>query len=116
MNLTLRIHTSTRRFILKQSRPWVEKYPEIEAPWERSQSELRFYERARAIPAVARRMPRLIAGDAAARVLLLEDLVDARDLTSLYSQPGETMRDDEIDTLAAYLGALHAGTRGSVSC
>ena len=114
MNLTLRIHTSARRFILKQSRPWVEKFPEIEAPWERSQSELRFYERAKTIPGVAERMPTLIAGEGAARVLLLEDLADARDLTSLYSEPGETLRDEEIDALAASLAALHAATRGSV--
>jgi len=123
MNLTLRIHTSARRFILKQSRPWVEKYPEIEAPWDRSQSELRFYQYVSAIPGVRDRMPRLIAGQAADRVLLLEDLEEARDFTSLYqlgsvdSRTGDSsdaIRDDEIEELAAYLRALHGTTRGTV--
>jgi 5-methylthioribose kinase len=115
MNLTLRIHTSTRRFILKQSRPWVEKYPEIEAPWDRSESELRFYQRVSSMAGVAERMPQLLGGEAADRVLLLEDLSGARDLASLYSEPKTAeLREVEIDALAAYLSALHAGTRGRV--
>ena len=35
MNLTLRVQTEERSFILKQARPWVEKYPDIPAPKER---------------------------------------------------------------------------------
>jgi 5-methylthioribose kinase len=36
MNCVLRVITSHRRFIVKQARPWVEKYPQIPAPVERS--------------------------------------------------------------------------------
>lgn len=131
MNLTLRIYTSTRRFILKQSRPWVEKYPEIAAPWNRSQSELRFYQRVQTIPAVATRMPTLIAGEQADGVLLLEDLPNARDFTSLYlagsvaavqtgdpaaeTASADALLDGEIEELAAYLAALHSTTRGEVA-
>ena len=32
MNLTLRVRTGQRSLILKQARPWVEKYPHIAAP------------------------------------------------------------------------------------
>ena len=32
MNLVLRIHTSERTVILKQSKPYVRKYPQIPAP------------------------------------------------------------------------------------
>ena len=32
MNLTLRLTTDARSLILKQARPWVEKYPHIPAP------------------------------------------------------------------------------------
>jgi 5-methylthioribose kinase len=128
MNLTLRVHTSARTFILKQSRPWVEKYPEIAAPWDRSESELRFYQRVSSISDVARRMPQLLGGQASDRVLLLEDLADARDLSTLYGAPASgddppstvdpaaaTLRDEEIEALARYLSALHAETRNAVA-
>src|SRR2546421_5684303 len=36
MNYTLRIGTSERSFVMKQARPWVEKYPHIAAPWDRA--------------------------------------------------------------------------------
>jgi 5-methylthioribose kinase len=44
MNCTLRVQTSERTFILKQARPWVEKYPQIPAPWNRAEAEARFYQ------------------------------------------------------------------------
>ena len=36
MNCAVRVTTTATSFILKQSRPWVEKYPEIAAPVERA--------------------------------------------------------------------------------
>jgi 5-methylthioribose kinase len=109
MNLTLRIETSRHRFVLKQSRPWVEKYDDIPAPWDRCLVERRFYDCVQNIPGVADRMPELLYADADARVLLLEDLSEARDLTSLYR--GDSLSDAEIDALADYLQRLHDGTR-----
>ena len=111
MNLTLRIETDRRSFVLKQSRPWVEKYDTIPAPWDRSLFEGRFYELTRGLPGVAERMPELLHADPEARVLLLEDLADARDLTSLYR--GDTLTGAEIDALGDYLRRLHRGTAGS---
>jgi len=35
MNFVLRAITNQRSFILKQARPWVEKFPQIDAPIER---------------------------------------------------------------------------------
>ena len=110
MNLTLRVRTDRRSMILKQARPWVEKYDHIEAPWERSLSERWFYERVAAIPEVARHVPRLLASDPAARALLLEDLDGARDLTGIYA--GERPEAAEVDELARVLRALHDGTVG----
>ena len=43
MNCTLRVTTTRRSFILKQARPWVEKYPQIAAPVERARVEAAFY-------------------------------------------------------------------------
>jgi 5-methylthioribose kinase len=108
MNLTLRVHTDRRSMVLKQARPWVEKYDHIEAPWDRSLSERWFYGRVAAIPEVARHTPRLLAADADARALLLEDLEGARDLADVYG--GQRLEFEELDQLARVLRALHDGT------
>lgn len=109
MNLTLRLRTDQRTMILKQARPWVEKYAHIEAPWDRSLFEQRFYERVASIPEVASAMPRLMATDADAHVLVIEDVGEGGDFTDLYS--GARIAEDEIRALAQYLRALHEGTR-----
>jgi 5-methylthioribose kinase len=111
MNLTLRVRTDRRSFIVKQARAWVEKYDHIPAPLDRALVEQRFYERVASIPEVADRMPRLLAADASSRTLLLEDLGDAGDLTTLYSQ-GELFAED-AQTLGVYLRHLHGATRGT---
>jgi 5-methylthioribose kinase len=108
MNLTLRVRTDRRSMVLKQARPWVEKYDHIAAPWERSLSERWFYERVASIPEVGRHLPRLLAGDPEARVLLLEDLPGARDLTGVYA--GERIEAAELDELGLVLRALHDAT------
>jgi 5-methylthioribose kinase len=110
MNLTLRVVTAARRLVLKQARPWVEKYPEIAAPPERSSVEQRFYARVAGIAGVGDRMPRIVACSEAARILLMEDLEDARDMTSLYA--GDAPTPAELDALADYAARLHAGTAG----
>jgi 5-methylthioribose kinase len=108
MNLTLRVRTDRRAMIVKQARPWVEKYDHIAAPWERAGSERRFYERVARIPNVAGAMPRLLASDDEARVLLLEDLGPGGDLTGLYA--GQRLAPGEIDGLGRMLRALHDAT------
>ncbi len=110
MNLTLRVRTDRRSLIVKQARPWVEKYDHIAAPWERGESERWFYERVGAIPAVATHVPRLLASDPDARVLVLEDLAGARDCTPAYA--GERLEPGAVDELARVLRALHDGTAG----
>ena len=44
MNFVRRVVTDKQSFILKQSRPWVEKYPQIEAPVERLDVEANYYQ------------------------------------------------------------------------
>lgn len=106
MNYTLRVVTDRRRFIVKQARPWVEKYDQIPAPWDRALVEARFYEAVANTPAVSDRMPRLLGVDPASRVLALDDLGESRDLTDLYA--GAALTDQELDELVAFLVALHA--------
>lgn len=110
MNLTLRVVTDRRSVILKQARPWVEKYDHIEAPWDRVLFEKQFYERVAKIDGVAQQMPGLLGADAAARVILLEDLGNANDYGSLYSSAILSQRD--LDDVASYLNRLHRSTRG----
>jgi 5-methylthioribose kinase len=111
MNLTLRVITSSRRFILKQARPWVEKYDHIAAPWERMQFECQFYERVSSIPGVGDRMPRLLAQDLSASIILLEDLAPARDMTDMYHD--HAISRENLESLASYLSSLHRATRGT---
>ena len=56
MNYTLRVHTPKRSFIVKQARPWVEKYPHIQAPWDRALMEAHFYDTIRTDEELARCM------------------------------------------------------------
>lgn len=113
MNLVLRVETTSRRVVVKQSRPWVEKYDQIAAPFDRALVEQRFYARVATLPAVAAGMPRLLAADPAARALLLEDLAPARDFGWLYARDGAPLQPATLDALAGWLAALHAGTRGA---
>lgn len=107
MNLTLRATLSdgsTR--IVKQSRPWVEKYDQIDAPFDRSLVEAAFYRAVATENAVAGAMPRLLGDEPASRTLVLADLGAAADFTPVYSNA--TIADAEINSLAHWLAALHA--------
>lgn len=84
MNLTLRV-TPARgpSFILKQGRPWVEKYKQIPAPFDRTLVEAAFYSAVQSDPFLAARMPAIVDFDRDNFVLALED-VGGDDLTSVY--------------------------------
>lgn len=105
MNYTLRVRTSGGTFILKQARPWVEKYPQIAAPVERAIVEGRFYQSIAALPRVAGAMPKLLGVDFDSKVLVLEDLGLSGDLTGLYR--GDRLSGSALDALADYLSQLH---------
>jgi len=105
MNCTLRVVTPHRRVIVKQGRPWVEKYDHIEAPWGRTIVEGHFYEAARACPGVASRMPTLLDLDVGMHILTIEDVEDAQDFTHLYAGGG--MTGEDAGTLGDYLAQLH---------
>ena len=111
MNCTLRVTTRARTFILKQSRPWVEKYPDIDAPLDRALQEGAFYEVVATHPPVASMMPRLLGVNPASRILMLADLGEASDYTGLYQ--GDAIGGDVVDALVGYLSELHAGGIGA---
>ena len=85
MNLVLRVTTDKRSVIVKQARPWVEKYPSIAAPDERIVSEIEFYRCISDADQVRTAMPSVLAFDVEKRLLVLEDLGMASDYAMLYS-------------------------------
>lgn len=105
MNCTVRVRTSEGTFILKQSRPWAEKYPGVAAPFDRALVEARFYRLVASSPTVAGRMPRLLWSDEEARLLALEDLGAASDFFPLYTGRA-TLDDATLYGLVDYLSAL----------
>ena len=107
MNVVLRIEIENRSFILKQSRPWVVKYPQIAAPQDRILSEVTFYEAVKEIAVVAEKMPTLLAFDRPNRIAQFEDLGPAADFTSIYNVPDRIL--ETLPALCEWLSALHAG-------
>ena len=105
MNLTLRLVTTDRSFILKQSRPWVEKYPSIAAPAGRALVEAGFYRVVSSRPAIRAAMPALLGQDPESGILVLKDLGEAQDFTGLYR--GERLSEPDLETLVSYLAELH---------
>jgi len=106
MNYVVRVKTSRRTFILKQSRPWVEKYPEIAAPFDRALIEAQFYSLVRKTEA-ADFMPRLFGFDEESRILSLEDLGTVGDCSSVYS--GAPFAPHERQQIYRFLSLLHSG-------
>jgi 5-methylthioribose kinase len=104
MNLTLRVSLRDRSVILKQGRPWVEKYDQIPAPWERTLVEATFYRTVVTVADVVGRMPRLIHVDEHNHVLVLEDLGTAGDYTNEYRDGHMPERD--LRELLLWLSAL----------
>jgi 5-methylthioribose kinase len=104
MNCTLRVITATRRIVVKQGRPWVEKYPHMPAPADRTLVEAAFYRAVARHESVASRMPALLHVDEAARIIVLED-VAGPDLTGIYSSV--VIDAATVHALVDYLIALH---------
>ncbi len=111
MNLVLRVALGDGgSFILKQSRPWAEKFPSVEAPAERADVEAEFYRRTATEPAIAARSPRMLHADSHSHILMLEDLGHGTDLFRLYRRDS-TLDADTLMALMDYLAALHRNFR-----
>ena len=86
MNFLVRVRTESGSIIIKQSRPWVEKYPQIDAPVERIFVEATFYETLKQDHFFDRFVPALIGFDAKNLLLAMEDLGEGTDFTFLYNK------------------------------
>lgn len=106
MNLTLRVTTTAGSLVVKQGRPWVEKYPHIPAPWGRTSVDGLCYEIAARAPDVGRRVPDLIGLDDDSQVLAVRDLGPASDFSDLYR--GAVLTSGDLGMLAEWISAFHA--------
>lgn len=107
MNQVLRLITNERSIILKQSRNFVNKYPQIEAPIGRILVEAEFYHTISKNENLKAKMPNLIGFLPKHYLLVLEDLGQNTDFTSIY-KPNSTFSESEVIELAEYLNNLHA--------
>lgn len=113
MNCVLRVETGQRSFIIKQSRGYVEKYPQILAPAARVLTEGAFYQKIAHSEDVQTMMPRLLGIDKVQNMIALEDLGKANDFTALYDLKRK-LKVHEIRQLVDFLNGLHQGFQKTV--
>ncbi|HEX6892398.1 MAG TPA: phosphotransferase [Chryseolinea sp.] len=106
MNFLLRIRTEAGSFIVKQSRPWVEKYPQIEAPSERIFVEAAFYNALKRNTFFDKFVPSIIGFDAKNMILAMEDLGEASDFTFIY-KTGSSLSASDTSSLIEFISHLH---------
>ena len=114
MNFTLRLNTGHSTMIIKQSRDYVEKYPQVAAPKERVLREAEFYELIGSVPELAQMMPSIIGVDKDNSILLMEDLGKGTDYTSIYRKEAQ-MTDADLLTIMTYAAKLHTGITSTTS-
>ena len=102
MNVVLRLKTQKRSFILKQSRPYVQKYPSLAAPIERIAVEYQFYTQMLNHPF----FPKVLYYSTEDHLMLLEDLGQCESLISLYREA--SISDSLFKTLLSALDKIHS--------
>ena len=107
-----RLDAPPHSLIVKQARPWVERYPDIAAPPERARAEARYFELVGHVPDLAAASPTLVHYDGGDQVLVLADLGEAPDLATLYRGGEDWLRPvgghaSLLAALCAYLTTLH---------
>ena len=106
MNLVLRITTNLRSVILKQSKPYVRKFPQIPAPIERIEIEHKYYKLLQSDDTLKGYSPGIILFYPEEHILVTEDLGNGIDFSFLY-QPNNELKSDDLESLSNYLNALH---------
>lgn len=106
MNLVLRIKTNLGSYILKQSKSYVRKYPQISAPISRIEVEYRFLTLLSTNPYLASHSPKVLHYDSKAHLMLLEDLGEGSDFLPLYGGIRQ-IQPNELIHLVEYLMQLH---------
>lgn len=106
MNLVLRVRTDRRSIVVKQGRPWVERYPQIPAPADRTGVEHEWYTLVGGVADLAAAVPTVLGYDPVERVLCLSDLGTGGELSRVYA--GTALTEQQAGALVDWLGRLHA--------
>lgn len=106
MNVVVRMKTETRSIILKQSRPFVNKYPTIPAPLGRIFIEDDYYRIINSHKFLSGFSPKIIMRDKKNHLVAMDDLGIGADFMGIYSTK-INLSADEIVTLPEYLLSLH---------
>ena len=106
MNLVLRVvPDQAPSFILKQARPWVEKYPQLDAPVERIEVEHIFYQQVLAHPQLTTFSPIIIGFDKENSLLAMEDLGQTTDFSYVY-QRHSFFNSSDLEIIINYINNL----------
>jgi len=107
--VVLRAVGTSGNVILKQSRPFVNKYPQIPAPIDRINKERQFYNLTKMVGGLTDFLPTIMGYVENDCLLVLEDLGVASDYTSLY-EPGQKISQEDLKAALAFLNGLHGHT------
>lgn len=105
MNVVIRTKTNNTSLILKQSREFVQKYPQIPAPLDRILVENFFYT-ALSKSSVAYRFPKVLHFDEKNFLIVFQDLGAIQDMTHLYAR--RNIDPMAIKDLVQVLSEIHA--------
>lgn len=106
MNYVLRIKTNRRTFIVKQARPWVEKYPQIPAPVERSSVEALYLKNTGDLAEISGFSPKFLWHEVKDFILAQEDLGEVSDFSFLYKGDAK-ITDEDLARSLEYLRIVH---------
>lgn len=109
MNVVLRVLTQKQSFILKQSRPYVNKYPQVAAPFHRISIEKAFYDCVSKEKTLSGFIPKVLDYHEENQILALEDLGEGKDFSGIYL---DKIRLNDTDGIALmqFLKVLHQVT------
>ncbi|AEE53936.1 phosphotransferase [Haliscomenobacter hydrossis] len=110
MNYTLRVKSTLQSVILKQARPYVEKYPSIAAPVERAAMEAAFFSAAAPWEGVEAMLPKLLYFSPEDHLQVIEDLGEGADFSSFYARK-EAIPAADLASLLGFLHTLHQQSR-----
>jgi len=106
MNVVLRITTNLRSVILKQSKAYVRKFPQIPAPIQRIAVEHDYFKLVNQNSVLRNFSPKILAFDPDNHLLLTEDLGEGIDCSKLYTKELQ-LEDSDFERLTDYLNELH---------
>lgn len=106
MNVVVRVCTNMRSFVLKQSLPWVQRFPAVAAPQQRILTEYNFYKTVQENVAIQKLTPKMYWLNKTHYILCMEDLGQSHDFMHLYKK-GRQLQKDEMADIARVISELH---------